>query len=294
MSYYLGIDGGGTKTTAVVANETGKIICRAVGKTLNFYAVCIEACRDNLKNLMAEIEKECGISSFDAVAIGCSALDCKADEETVNSLCANIIHSPKIYMDSDAFIALAASNASCVAICGTGSIAIGEKSNGEIVVTGGWGHILGDEGSAYMIAISALKLCCTLCDDGADHPILKKALEYFEIDDFRGAIDIIYSLNTSKDYIAGFAAQVGALAQQGCSDAQNILKKQAVAFAKTVYSLINAIDSCTLLSVYGGVFKNSELFREEFTKAIQKEYPIPVELLTLTPEEGAIKVAMEL
>lgn len=295
MKYFLGIDGGGTKTTAAVADEKGNIVCRVVGKTLNFYAVGMASCRENLKSILNEIEDKYNISSFFATFIGCSALDGEADEKTISDLCGNIINSEKIGMNSDAFVALKASNGNCVAICGTGSMAIGEKSNGSLVVKGGWGHIIGDEGSAYSIAVNALKLCCRLWDKEENHILLKKAQEYFGVDDLRKAIDIIYSQNTSKDFIAGFGAQVGSLAQSGCEDAQSIIKEEAEKYAETVHSLIETVGSCKHLSLYGGVFENSTLFTEEFSKEIHIEYPnTQIELLSLSPEEGAIKVAMEL
>lgn len=295
MKYFLGIDGGGTKTTAAVADETGNIICRATGKTLNFYAVGKASCRENLKSLLKEIEEKHNISSFYATFIGCSALDGEADEKTISDLCDGIIDSEKIGMNSDAFVALKASKGNCVAICGTGSMAIGEKADGSPVVKGGWGHIIGDEGSAYSIAVSALKLCCKLWDEEEEHILLQKAQEYFGVADFRKAIDIIYSPETSKDVIAGFGAQVGTLAQSGCEEAESIIKEEAEKYAEAVHSLIKAVGNCKHLSLYGGVFKNSTLFREEFSDKIKKEYPnTQIELLSLSPEEGAIKVAMEL
>lgn len=295
MKYFLGIDGGGTKTTAAVADETGKIICRVAGKTLNFYAVCMEACRENLKSILKEIQEKYNISSFYATFIGCSALDGEADGKTIAELCDGIINSEKIGMNSDAFVALKASKGNCVAICGTGSMAMGENKDGALIVKGGWGHIIGDEGSAYAISIKALKLCCRLCDEKEQHPVLDKAMAYFGVDDFRKAIDTIYSIHTTKDFIAGFGAQVGELAQLGCEDAQSVIKEEAIDYARTVNSLIKSVDGCRLLSLYGGVFKNSALFTEEFSREIHSEYPnTQIELLSLTPEEGAIKVAMEL
>ena len=295
MNYYLGIDGGGTKTTAAVCNEKGEIICRATGKTLNFYSVGMEICRENLQSLMTEIENSCGVNSFKAVVIGCSALDSKADAPTVEALCGGIINSPDIYMDSDAYVALKAARDGCVAICGTGSMAISEKSNGEIVVTGGWGHIIGDEGSAYSISISALKKCCEFVDSNVSSPLLERAKAFFQVDDFRKAIDYIYSLNTNKADIAKFSAEVDALARENCPQAAEIIKEEAQKYSKTVASLLSQLDDCKILYLYGGVFKNSSLFREEFSKSIVNSFPnITIKLLTISAEEGALRVAMKL
>jgi N-acetylglucosamine kinase-like BadF-type ATPase len=295
VNYFLGIDGGGTKTTAAVCNENGEILCRATGKTLNFYSVGMESCRENLQNLMTEIENSCGVNSFKAVVIGCSAIDSKADDRTVEALCGGIINSPKIYMDSDAYVALKAAKDGCVAICGTGSMAIGERCSGEIVVTGGWGHIIGDEGSAYSISISAFKKCCEFADNNISSPLLERAKAFFKVDDFRKAIDYIYSFNTTKAEIAKFSAEVDALARENCPQAAEIIREEAVKYSKTVASLLSQLDDCKTLYLYGGVFKNSSLFREEFSKSIVNSFPnITIKLLTISAEEGALRVAMKL
>ena len=55
MKYYLGIDGGGTRTTAAVSEENGKLLFKAVGKSINFYSVGMEKARENLKNVINDI-----------------------------------------------------------------------------------------------------------------------------------------------------------------------------------------------------------------------------------------------
>lgn len=295
VNYYLGIDGGGTKTTAAVADEDGNIICRVVGKTLNFYAVGMAVCRENLKAILKEIEDKCKISLYTAAFIGCSALDAKADDETISALCSGIINAEKIGMDSDTFIALKASNGNCIAICGTGSMAIGEKSTDEIIIKGGWGHILGDEGSAYSISLSALRKCCLLCDKNACSPLLDEAKIYFKTEDFRKIIDVIYSPETTKDYIAGFASCVGALAENGDFSASAIIKNEALAFSEAVKTLITEFDAPAHLSLHGGVLKNNTLFREIFCAELEKAFDnICIDILSTPAEEGALKAAMEL
>ncbi len=292
--HYLGIDGGGTKTTAVIADESGEILCKTEGKSINFYAIGMEKSRENLKNLITEIQEKTNISSFRSAFIGCSALDSEADENTINALCSGIIKSEKIGMNSDVFVALKASAGNCVAICGTGSIAIGEAKNGTIVVKGGWGHILGDEGSGYSIAVSALKKSCIYYDKGIKTPLIDGAIKYFGANNFREIIDIIYSSETSKDYIAGFAKTVGKFAEEDAL-CKEIIEDEAVAFAETVASLIDELGKGAHLSLYGGVLKNNSLFRETFCNKVKESYPeAKIDLLETPAEEGALKASMEL
>ena len=294
MKYYLGIDGGGTKTTAVVSDETGKILCKKEGKTINFYGVGMEKARENLLDVVKAIENELGEITFSSAFIGCSALDSEADEEITEALCGGIIKSEKIGMNSDLYVALKSANANAVAVCGTGSMAIGEKEDGEIIIKGGWGHILGDEGSAYSISLKALKLLATLCDKGEENELFLSALDFFGVNDFRGVIDVVYSEKNGKDYIASFGKIIGELAEKGNTDALKIIKKEATAFGETVKALIKDLGKAENLSLYGGVFENNGIFRDEFIKLIKEEYPqIEISLLTTPPEEGALKVAVE-
>ena len=294
MKYYLGIDGGGTRTTAAVSDESGKILVKSVGKSINFYSVGMEKARKNLANVIEDIYKNIGKIEFEAAFIGCSALDDEASKDTRNSLCDGIIKAEKIGMNSDVYVALASSGEDkcrIVAICGTGSIATGIDENGNIKTKGGWGHIFGDEGSAYSIAVNALKASAMLYDEGKITPLVKKAEEFFEVEDFRLAIDKIYSPETTKDVLAQFSIEVGEVANEDFV-AKTVLINEAHFFSKTVLALLNEMKSCTLVSLYGGVFQHNEFFRNAFVEDVKEIHPdLKIEMLTLSPEEGALKIA---
>lgn len=298
MKYYLGIDGGGTRTTAAVSDENGKVILKAIGKTINFYSVGMEAARENLEEIIRGINSKIGSVMFEAAFVGCSALDGEADKETVSALCGGIINAERTKMDSDVYVALKSvdtDESHCVAICGTGSMAIGEGENGKTIVKGGWGHIIGDEGSAYSIAVKALKKCCELSDSDISNDLIISANGYFNVSGFRKAIDIIYSPDTSKDIIAGFAADVAKLAESGDKHAEAIIIEEAKSFSRTVLCLLNELNGCSLLSLYGGVFQHNELFKNNFSDEIRKQYPeIRIELLSVAPEEGALRIARKM
>lgn len=292
--YYLGIDGGGTKTVAALSDENGNIVLKKTGRTINFYSVGMDTARKNLETLINDI----GIAQFDAAFIGCSALDCEADEEITAKLCDGIINAKKIRMHSDVYIALKSvtgAKCPCVAICGTGSIAAGEDENGNIYVTGGWGHILGDEGSAYSIALTALKSCCTLSDKDEKTRLLDSANEFFGVDDFRKAIDIIYSPDMTKDRLARFASVVGNLADEGDETAQSVMIHESIRFAAPVHYLLQKVKNCDILGLYGGVFLHNRIFRERFCELISNGHPdLTIKLIDTPPEETAETLARNL
>lgn len=297
MKYYLGIDGGGTKTVAAVADENGNVLTKITGKTINFYSVGIENAKINLKNILFEAEK-IGVKQFEGAFIGCSSLDNEADDELTAKLCGGIVNAKKIKMNSDTYIALKSVNDAecpCVAISGTGSMAVAQDKDCNIYIAGGWGHILGDEGSGYSVAMRALKHCCKLSDKGETSAILSAATEFFGVSDFRQVIDIIYSQKTTKDVIAGFASKVCELATDGDEDSSEIINIEACLFADTVLVLLDKIGECDVLALYGGMFRHNEVFVKVFSDKIKKYYQyLPVKILDVPPEEGAVMLARNL
>ena len=297
MKYYLGIDGGGTRTTAAVSDENGNIRFKAVGKSINFYSVGMEKARENLKNIINDIYENIGEIKFESAFIGCSALDNEATKNTITALCDGVIKTEKIGMNSDVYVALASSGEDkcrVVAICGTGSIVMGIDESGNVKTKGGWGHIFGDEGSAYSIAVNALKASAMLYDEGKITPLVKKAEEFFGVEDLRTAIDKIYSHETTKDILAGFSTKIGEIAEEDFV-AKTVIINEAHFFSKTVLALLNEVKKCTLLSLYGGVFQNNVLFKNSFIEDIKEFHPdLKIEMLNLPPEEGALKIAREM
>ena len=94
--------------------------------------------------------------------------------------------------------------------------------------------------------------------------------------------------------MAGFAADVGKLALTDTA-AQNIITDEAHSFAETVITLLKKIEHCSVLGLYGGIFQNNILFSETFRQDISRVYPqLTTELLTVPPEESALKLAREL
>ncbi len=292
MKYYMGIDGGGTYTKAVVSDEMGVVLCKAEGGSINYYAVGMDESRKNLQNIVDFITAELGEITFENVFVGCSALDDEADDETVNNLCGGIINARKISMNSDIYVAYAASGCDSIAICGTGSMAMGKSCDGQLVVKGGWGHILGDEGSGYSIALNALKHSCYCADHGYNDTFTTVLNNYFGVTSTRQIIDVVYSENIKKDFIAGYGAEVGRLADDGDLIAVDIIDSEAFRFADTVLSLLDETGNVGTLAVYGGVFANCKSYKESFCDCIKLHFPdIKIEMLTVSPEMGALNIA---
>ena len=206
MKYYLGIDGGGTKTTAVICDENCNFISSFVGESINFNSVGTKTARENLRAIADGVTQGGNIRP-DAVFIGMSAISERADDALTKELCDDIFDCGNITMDSDVFIGIEAmrcDGAAAMVISGTGSMAAGRLADGEIIHTGGWGYILGDEGSGYAMALDAIKagICAS---EGSSQPtsLTQAVLDHFKISDMQELIDIF------NGYIAAMGKEYG-------------------------------------------------------------------------------------
>ncbi|MBQ2842296.1 MAG: hypothetical protein IJE72_04620 [Clostridia bacterium] len=286
--FYLGIDGGGSKTTAVVFNDKGEFICKACGESINYYSVGIE----NARKAMTDIMKSLSQNSFDCAVIGMSALNERATEEETDRFCKDIINSKKIIMDSDLYVALEAMDieSECaVVISGTGSMALRRKTDGTVSHAGGWGYILGDEGSGYSIGLSGIKAAIRSAEGCEEKTALTdECLSYFSIENIYDLIDLYYDKTVSRKTTAAFAKNVIALAENGDRTAELIVKHEAKMLSKTVSALLIDAESKIPIGLWGGVFQNSKYFCNIFTTHLKSDGFANVKLINFTPEVGAI------
>lgn len=265
--YFLGIDGGGTKTTCLVTDENLKEIYRTVGSSINFYSEGRETARSNMKEMLSDIEKNTGVSHFDGVCLGSSALFGRADEKTKSDFCDGVFDCDNIIMDSDLFIALKATERenSAVIIAGTGSMAAGRSAQGEIITKGGYGYILGDEGSGYRIALDGIREAVRSLDGTGESTLLGEyLLEFSEVKAKEELVDKFYSPEKDRKALASFSRAVALAAEKGDAAALGILRNQAELLSYTARALIKEMPPRPYVFLYGGVFQHCEIFRNHF------------------------------
>lgn len=286
--FFLGIDGGGSKTTAVVFNEKGEFICKACGESINYYSVGME----NAKKAMSNIINNLSIKKFDCTVIGMSALSERATDEETERFCDGIIESAQIIMDSDLYVALEAMECEgecAVVISGTGSMAVCRNYDGSISHAGGFGYILGDEGSGYSIALSAIKAAIRAAECCAPSTLLtQKCLNYFSLNDIYELIDLFYEKGVSRKTVASFAREVILCAEKADSVAKEIIESEAKLLSETTLSLLKSKSNDIPVGLWGGMFQHNRIFRESFSEILNKEGYSFVKLLDFTPEVGAI------
>ncbi len=293
---FLGLDGGGTKTTAVVFDKSGSFVCRFVGESINYYSIGMEKARENMLGIIDGLFPICGTRSFKGAVIGMSALGDRASEKELEAFSGGIINADNIIMDSDLYIALEALNAPgecAVVISGTGSMAAARTADEKIIHAGGFGHILGDEGSGYAIALSGIKAAIAAAEGyGEETALLYDCLKFFNIPDIYALIDLFYEKGVSRKDTAAFAGPVRRRAADGDNIAKGIMLNAAAELAGTALAVIKKLSPDSPVGLWGGIFQHSSLFAEAFCAELAKNGYCNAALLDFPPETGAVLAAM--
>jgi len=295
---YLGVDGGGSKTTAVAANGAGEILARACGDSINYYSNDLGTTRENMRAIMESLEEKTGAHEYKGAFIGMSALNGRATDGELERFAHGVIPADKTGMDSDLYIAMETllTDAACaVVISGTGSMAIARDDSGQIKTAGGWGYILGDEGSGYAIALAGIRAGLRGFEGSGGATRLTQALrERYKTDDLYKLIGLFYDPPMDRKSIAQFVCEVRACADSGDETAQKILLSAADDLAKTAMAAVKEIDPGAPVGLWGGVFQHTPAYLERFKSALARQGRRNVFLLTYPPEIGALFAAYKL
>jgi N-acetylglucosamine kinase-like BadF-type ATPase len=160
MSLYLGIDAGGSKTECALADET-RVLARAATGTVKLMRVSEEEATTRLRRMLEEVAAAAGVSLRE-VSRSCFGL-AGTSSSAVRSWAARAIGEiagGELILCGDEEIALDAAFAGgpgILVVAGTGSNAIGRAASGEMFGAGGWGPVLGDEGSGTWIGLEAIR-----------------------------------------------------------------------------------------------------------------------------------------
>lgn len=206
---YLGVDGGGTRTTAVIVDARGSILARTTSATSNPSVIGIEAASRVVVELIAAAQSMLP-TGFEMVSgwVGLSGFGRPEDHQFLRPLLQQLI--PDVHMGNDIELVLAGlPNAVGVAlISGTGSIVAGCNAEGTFVRVGGWGHVFGDEGSGYGIGRDALRAISRSVDGtGPDTTLRHLIFDELGIDHDQpfDLISRIYAPSMDKAGIANLA-----------------------------------------------------------------------------------------
>lgn len=272
-SFSFGLDGGGTHSRLAVTDEQGKVVFETIGETTNIFAAKPEQVQANLAALFAKAER---FFPFASGCIGSAGLGRKKDQETYRTLLAPILGNTPLYLCSDGEILLVGGLGDLegyALISGTGSLALSRSNNGSLLRSGGFGYMLGDEGSAYWIAHQAL-VRSLRSKEGRDLKTgmlsgLLSACNLALVDDL---VSYVHHKAAKAD-VARLAPLVTEAALLGDVLALDILYQASEELVLLVNAVQNPEITHNFLVVAGGVMEHDSIVRARFEKLLAKKLP---------------------
>lgn len=305
MQVVLGIDGGGTKTCCLVADAAGRILGQGMAGPSNYHAIGVEAAAGNVR-AAAEAALAAAGSGMAAVAAVCAGLAGvgRPEDQQMMAQALSCFAPARLSVVSDGRVALAGAlggQPGVILIAGTGSIAFGLDSAGQTHRAGGWGWILGDEGSGVTIGRQALMAALAELDGtGPATALTGRVCAAWRLERPDQAIRQIYAdLPRAKADFAALAPLVIAAEAAGDGVAREILTRAGHDLAALAAAVLRRLalpaGSPAPVAITGGVGSASAVLRaalrEKLTDlAPQARLIDPVE----EPAAGAVRLALEL
>ncbi len=293
MVYVLGIDGGGTKTVCLLIDETGNILSRGQAGSSNYQTGGIDSAKNSIETAINQAisvfleDKNYHKISIQGLGIGLAGVGRKEDFNSIQNLVKQVKTNSNLSINweltanstiikSDSIIALVGGlghPVGIVVIAGTGSQIFGQNSQGKTKRVGGWGYLLGDEGSGYYIAISGLKAALKSHDGRLGSTQLISAFkQHLNLDNIESLIEVVYRRGWTVPQIANLAKIVDNVANEGDEIANEIINTaiEELVFATTIAidSLFKPDETVEIVTI-GGVFQGMNNFRSKYIQSLK-------------------------
>lgn len=301
MKYLIGIDGGGTKTDCAIADLSDKIINEISGKPSNFLIIGVEEAVENIFALIEEnlFALEGDFADVKQIVIGVAGAGRDEDAMILEKGFKDYaeqegIHFKGVKVLSDAHIALEGAfpdSAGCILIAGTGSILFGKDEKGTVHRVGGFGRLIGDEGSGYSIGRKALNAVSRASDGRGEETMISELLNAKMNSGFSSSI--VNKVYKEKLDVASVAKIVIEAAEQGDPIAENILDEEADELVLHIRSLINKFHTDKLSVAFSGsLIDNKNFYSDLLKQKIKSSLPnVKVVKPAFPPVSGAILFA---
>lgn len=297
--HVLGIDAGGTKTVCLLANERGMIVSEGRGPGANLHVAGEHAVERVLQDVIAAAIGDRTIVPA-AICLGIAGVDREDEMRAIRALMGRIGHDSRVLVVNDALIALAAGAKDApaiVIISGTGSIVYGRNAHSEAARAGGWGHMIGDEGSGYWIGREALSAVMRASDGRGPATRLTAAiLAHLNLNDLSRLPRIVYDRETPRMTVAALGPIVQEAADRGDVVACRILERavdELVLAAHSVASRLEMRGDEFTFFLAGGAFRVVPWVASELSRRLVEVAPrCEVEILNEQPAVGAVWLAL--
>lgn len=262
MRVYIGIDGGGTKTRAVVVTSQGQLLADRTTDGCNVNHYGWDYAQQVLSGLFAGLRGALPEQAIvAAVYLGLAGIDREEDRQRMQAFVQTQWQNTPVGTQHDALPALVSGSgqmAGIVLIGGTGSIAFGINEAGEEARVGGWGYLISDEGSGYDIGKRALRAVMQSYDGRLPQTLLTQlVLEQHGLQDEAELIPLVYAESFTRDSVAAVTRLVFQAAERGDEVSLHLLQEAADDLSELVRVLLHRLpfsQASIPVVVTGGLF----------------------------------------
>ena len=299
MNYIIGVDGGGTKTLALLADMDGHVLARGVSGPSNYNAVGFDAACGALENAIKEARKDYP-GDLAALWLGVAGAGREEDIESFQFWVKEKFPGTAVKVVNDAEILLAVGSLTGPAlalVCGAGSIVYGRTIKGELIRTGGWGYLFGDEGSGYSIGVAALRAVMQTYDGRGPSTLLTElVLGRRGLSSPPELVRSIYGAESPRLEAASLADLVEQAAGQGDEIAIAILDEAARELAKTIAVVYPKLGASVFeLVITGGTILQGLNLKAAFHRACEAQGLAGITVQYVPePAEGALQLARKM
>ena len=281
----LAVDGGQTATKALVARLDGTVVGTGVGGPSDHFHIegGVEKNRVAIHGAIAAALESAGATPtlVTAVGLGLTGAPARGDQNPiVHEIVRAVIDPGQIVVAPDYVTNLAGASAGepgVVLIAGGGSIGYGVTADGREAIAGGYGFLLGDEGSAFNIGLRAVAAASRAEDLRAEATALQAIVaDHFDISTVRHIPRVVYRAGFPRDRISLLAPRVAAAADEGDIPASRIMAAAGEELALTALGVIRQLfRSGSAVDVYltGGVFSAGKHVREPLQATLRSAWP---------------------
>lgn len=305
--YVIGMDGGGTKTAAMLCDVNGNILAEEMGGPTNPNIVGVERTAEVIVGLLGSLCDRLGCATNDVLSIvaGLAGAGRDADKDRIKTAVLAEAKKRKtpigtVIIETDGRIALEGAfkgKPGIILIAGTGSFALAKDHKQGIHRAGGWGRILGDEGSGYVIGQDGLNAVTKHLDGRGKATMLTTLIDLrFGLLNQDRILNAIYRENFDVASIAPLVIEAAEAKDNECA---RILNKATFELFEHVRVLVNKIEASSHarakipLSLIGGLISNDNVYRKILTHKITFSLPqVMVVPPDASPAYGAVLLSI--
>lgn len=306
--WLIGIDGGQTSTKCVITTRDLRVVGEGSGSGMVHLAAAdgAERFQAGLREAVQQAWQAMGQSPqpVQAMAMGLTGVDAEPEAERAVALAHEIVDCAHIQASNDALTALIGAHGGqpgIIVISGTGAIALGRAANGRTARSGGWGWMIGDEGSAMAIGRNGLNAATYAFDGTGPATLLVDAmvrqLEHMQneadpaaaqrnpVRDLRDCKRIVYGPQFGSRGLASLAAVVSQVAQQDDEIARRIIAQAGDDLARLALGVSHALNMpASPVAPVSGAFSHVHGLREAFVDCLAQRAPA---LRVVSPQHSA-------